>query len=39
MTYYDVICEAHSALKIEAKHLGVEGVMTVSYSAPVATTL
>ena len=39
MKYYDDECEAHKTLKIGAKSLGVEGVMTVYYPPEVLVTL
>jgi hypothetical protein len=39
MKYYDNECEAHKTLKIGAKSLGVEGVMTVYYPPEVLATL
>lgn len=31
MAYYDDECEAHKVLKVGAKDLGVEGIMTIYY--------
>lgn len=37
MKYYDVDCEAHATLKSGAKDLGIQGLLTVYYSAAVVT--
>jgi len=39
MKYYDDDCEAHKTLKLGAKSLGVEGIMTVYYPPTVLATL
>jgi len=39
MKYYDNECEAHQTLKLGAKSLGVEGIMTVYYPPTVTSTL
>ena len=35
MKYYDEECEAHKALKVDAKGFGVEGMMMIYYDPVV----
>jgi hypothetical protein len=39
LKYYDTGCEAHTTLKAGAKELGIEGIMTVYFSAAVTAAL